>query len=294
MKTIKKAIIPAAGLGTRYLPATISCPKEMLTIVDKPVIQYVIEEAVSAGIEEILIITRPGKETIEKHFNPSKDLHKALKKKDKTKEIALLNQISRLAKISFVIQKEQKGLADAIYCGKDFAGNEPFAVLSGDTIIDGSGIGQLVNHYQEFGKAAVLLEYLTNKSEVEKYGIIKPLNKTPHKSQNGNRYFDVLDLIEKPAILEAPSRYSIASRYVFGPEIFSLIKKTTPGKGGELQITDSMRFLAHDNKLSACISDDAKYDIGGKVDFVRANIDFALKQLDIKDQIFNHIRKKSK
>lgn len=294
MKAIKKAIIPAAGLGTRYLPATISCPKEMLTIVDKPVIQYVIEEAVAAGIEEILIITRPGKETIERHFNPSKELHEALKKKDKTKEIALINQISGLAKISFVTQEEQKGLADAIFCGREFVGGEPFAVLSGDTIIDGSGVGQLVNHYNEFGRDCVLVEYLINKADVEKYGIIKPFNKTPHKSKNGNRYFDVVDLIEKPTILEAPSRYSIASRYVFGPEIFSLIEKTTPGKGGELQITDSMRFLAHDNKLSACVSDDMKYDIGGKLDFVRANIDFALKQPDIKTQIINHIRKKSK
>lgn len=289
MIRVKKAIIPAAGLGSRFLPATIACPKEMLTIVDKPVIQYIVEEAVNAGIKEILIITRPDKEMIERHFFPSKEIILKLKEKKKIRELKLLKNLSSLAKISFIFQAEQKGLADAIYRGKKFVKNEPFAVLLGDTIINGPGILQLVNQYQKTGLNNVLVEYLDDKNDVVKYGIVEPTNKI--NIHNRARYFEVKDLVEKPTVALAPSRYAIACRYIFNPDIFALIEKTKPGKSGELQITDTMRFLAKENGLNAVPMRGEKYDIGGKLDFIKANINFALEDKQIAKEIKKYVRK---
>ena len=285
MKTITKAIIPVAGLGTRFLPAATAIPKEMLTIVDKPVIQYIVEEAVEAGIKEILFVTRESKVAIKKHFQPDQELIEALKRKNKNEELNLLKKISKLAKIGYINQVEQSGLANAIYYGKKFANGEPVAVLLGDTIITNGGLGQLIKLYESNGMDNVLVKYLEDKKDVTKYGIISPTEKNPKIFNKEIKYFQVKDLVEKPSVEKAPSRYSVACRYVFNPNIFSLIEKTKPGAGGEYQITDTMKFLAEENKLLATILQGNKYDIGGKIDFVKANIDFALMDIGIKKEI---------
>lgn len=297
MKKIKKAIIPAAGLGTRFLPATISCPKEMLTVVDKPVIQYIVEEAAASGIEEILIITRPGKETINHHFLPSSDLIAALKSKGKDDELKMVQSIANLAKIHYVFQEEQKGLADAIYCGKEFVGDQPFAVLLGDTIIAEKdhkpALKNVILVYEQTGKAAVLVDDLKDKSLVSRYGVVDPVGDIQN-TKDGVPYLLLKDLIEKPSAAEAPSTYVIACRYVFNPNIFEQIKVTKPGFGGELQITDSMRFLAKKNDLVAVISAGQKYDIGNKLEFVKANIDFALDRAEMGSDIYDFMKQKVK
>lgn len=292
MQKIKKAIIPAAGMGTRYLPATISCPKEMLIVVDKPVIQYIVEEAAEAGIEEILIVTREGKETIRDHFFPSKHLTDALKKRNKREELEIVKEVSSLAKISFVIQKEQRGLADAIYCGKNFAGNEPVAVLLGDIIFDIPAMIDLVKLFEKTGKDTVSVEYLDDRKDVRKYGVIDPVEKDPIKLKNKTEYFNLKDIVEKPREGTAPSRYAVSGRYIFNPGIFKLIEKTKSGVGGEIQITDSMQTLAKEGQLLACISKGKRYDIGDKVGFIKANLDFALKREDTKDEIKKFINDK--
>lgn len=282
---ITKAIIPAAGLGTRFLPATIAQPKEMLTIVDKPVIQFVVEEAAAAGIKDILIVTGRSKRAIEDHFDPSFELEDTLAKKGKQDLLKTLEQISNLAKIHFVRQKRQLGLADAIYQGKAFVGREPFAVLLGDTIIhseNGDNLKKMLEFATVTGKSVVAVEKVAKKV-VSRYGVIKP-------KKIADRLYEVLDMIEKPTPEKAPSNLAVSSRYVFGPEIFGLIEKTKPGIGGEIQITDSMRYLAKNGQLLAYEIDGIRYDIGNKIDFIKTNIDFALRNDDTKKEISNYIR----
>jgi len=290
-RKIKKAIIPAAGLGTRFLPASIACPKEMLTVVDKPVIQYIVEEAAEAGIEEILIITRSGKETIENHFDPSLELKSVLKAKGKDKELQVVENVGNLANIYFTHQREQLGLAHAIYQGRSFAGDDPFVVLLGDTIIDSpkesSSLMDMIKLYEKTGKSSVLVEYLENIEDVKKYGIV---DMAKEEETSGIKYSKANGLVEKPTVEEAPSRYCIACRYVFGPEIFSLIEKTPVGAGGEYQITDSMKFLAEADQLLAYVNKGKKYDIGNKVEFIKANVELALRG-EIGDEIREFIKK---
>lgn len=286
MKKVTKAVIPAAGLGTRFLPATIAQPKEMLPIVDKPVIQFVVEEAVKAGITDILIVTGRSKRAIEDHFDPSFELESRLIESKKSDLLKTLNYISNLANIFFVRQKKQLGLADAIYHGKTFVGDEPFAVLLGDTIVHSPeknhNLQTMVKLYEKTGKS-VVAGAKTPMSEIHRYGVLDP------KTING-QVMELKDLVEKPSASEAPSDMAIAARYVFGPEIFDLIKKTKPGKGGEIQITDSMRFLAKQGKLLGYEIAGKRYDIGNKVDFVKTNIDFALMREDSRQEILDHIR----
>jgi UTP--glucose-1-phosphate uridylyltransferase len=292
---IKKAIIPAAGIGTRFLPATIAQPKEMLVVVDKPVIQYVVEEAVNSGIDEILIVTGRSKRAVEDHFDPSEELEIVLEQKGKDDLLKAVRDVSNLAKIHFVRQKRQRGLADAIYQGKDFVGKEPFAVLLGDTIIDPHGekpcLYDMVKIFEATGKSIVSVEELADPKLVERYGIIKP---GEEKRINGVRYYDVLGLVEKPSVAAAPSRMAIASRYIFNHEIFDHIEKTKPGKSGEIQITDSMKALAKDRTLLASIMRGTRYDIGNKVDFIKTNIDLALKRKGIRESVLEFIREKVK
>lgn len=287
MKKIEKALIPAAGMGTRFLPATIAQPKEMLIVVDKPVIQFVVEESVAAGISDIIIITGRHKRAIEDHFDPSFELESLLLNKKKKDVLAILKQVANLANLHFIRQKRQRGLADAIYQGKTFIGDDPFVVLLGDTIIDSNSkksvLDRMIEIYLATGKSVVAVEEVEKKN-ISRYGIIDGL-----EVENG--VFDVKDLVEKPDPDKAPSNLAIASRYIFAPGIFNLIEKTKPGKGGEIQITDSMRYLAKIGELMAVKIDGKRYDIGNKTDFVKTNIDFALKNPEVKTDIKNYLKK---
>lgn len=288
MNKIKKAIIPAAGLGTRLLPATIAQPKEMLIIVDKPVIQYVVEEAVAAGITEILIVTGRNKRAIEDHFDPSYELQENLLKKGEEELLASVQKIANLAHIHFVRQKKQLGLADAIYQGKFFVGEAPFAVLLGDTIIgsdkDKPCLSEMCQIYEETGKPVVASEFVKNIEDIKRYGILD-FDQTPHETADGAEYFTVNDLVEKPSIEAAPSRLAISSRYIFDSSIFKYIEETKPGVKGEIQITDSMRKLAADKNLLTYQITGKRYDIGDKTDYIKTNIEFALKNKEIGKEI---------
>lgn len=277
---IKKAVIPAAGLGTRFLPATIAQPKEMLTVVDKPVIQYVVEEAVEAGLKEILIVLGRNKRAIVDHFDPPLELKSGLEAKGKKSQLQLIKDISKLAKIYYVRQNHPKGLADAIYQAKAFVGKEPFAVLLGDTIIDKQSpvdLLQMVESFLKIEKSIVAVEKV-GKEDISRYGIVDP-------QDPGKKLMKLKDLVEKPKVEKAPSDLAIASRYIFTSKIFELIEKTAPGVGGEVQITDSMRFLARNQALYAYKISGRRYDIGNKTDFVRANLDFGLKNPETKKAI---------
>ena len=287
MKKITKALIPAAGMGTRFLPATIAQPKEMLIVVDKPVIQFVVEESVESGISDILIVTGRNKRAIEDHFDPSFELENMLLAKNKKDVLDNLEKVKNLASLHFVRQKRQRGLADAIYQGKTFIGDEPFAVLLGDTIIDSNStksvLRKMVELYESTGKSVVAVEEV-EKKYISRYGIIDG-------EDLGAGVFAVKDLVEKPDIQKAPSNLAIASRYVFSPVIFNLIEQTKEGKGGEIQITDSMKYLAKIGELLAVKIDGSRYDIGNKTDFVKTNIKFALKNSEMKKEIKEYIKK---
>lgn len=293
MQRIKKAIIPAAGLGTRFLPATIAQPKEMLIVIDKPVIQYVVEEAAAAGIEEILIVTGRNKRSIEDHFDPPYELEQALNQKGKSAELKVVQDIAKLAHLHFVRQNKQLGLADAIYQGRHFVGDEPFAVLLGDTIItsntDKSCLTEMAEIYFETGKSVVGGEYLNKIEDATRYGMID-FDENSIKTQSGISYNKVNDLVEKPSIDEAPSRLAVSARYIFTPEIFDHIEKTEPGKGGEIQITDSMRLLVKKEGLLAYQMDGRRYDIGNKIDYIKTNIEFALAREDLKREITDYLK----
>jgi len=291
-KQITKAVIPAAGLGTRLLPATIAQPKEMLIIVDKPVIQYVVEEAVAAGIKDILIVTGRNKRAVEDHFDPSYELEDTLQKKGKLEELKSLEKISKLANIHFIRQKKQLGLADAIYQGKYFVGGEPFAVLLGDTIISSNKekpcLADMLDIFCETGKSVVAAEYVKRKKDVERYGIID-YDKKVLMLKNGINYHAIRGLVEKPSEGKAPSRLAIASRYIFTPDIFGLIEKTKPGKNNEIQITDSMQLLLQQDSMMAYQIDGRRYDIGDRIDYIKTTIDFALKNEETRSEIYKHI-----
>jgi UTP--glucose-1-phosphate uridylyltransferase len=286
MRKIRKALIPAAGMGTRFLPATIAQPKEMLIIVDKPVIQFVVEESVGVGIKDLVIVTGRHKRAIEDHFDPSFELESMLAEKKKRDILAVLKYVSDLANIHFIRQKRQRGLADAIYQGKTFIGDDPFVVLLGDTILDSklpSGdLRKMIDLYESSGKSVVAVEEV-DKKLVSRYGIIDG-------KETKKGIFEVNNLVEKPNPDESPSRLAIASRYVFAPGIFNLIEKTKPGKNGEIQITDTMRYLAEIGELLAVKISGRRYDIGDKIDYVKTNIDFALKEGDVKSEILKHIK----
>ena len=274
---IKKAVIPAAGWGTRFLPITKSQPKEMIPIVDTPVIQYVVEEAVKSGITDILIIIGKGKRAIEEHFDRSPLLEAALEAKGRQEELEKLIKISNLANIHFVWQKEMNGLGDAIRYARDHVGNEPFAVLLGDTLIASNSAvpvtRQLMEVYEQYKGSVVALEKVPM-SKVGRYGVIdgSPLSNGVVKAN---------DFVEKPAPEDAPSDLAIASRYVFTPEIFDYLDKTPKGKGNEIQLTDAMRLMVKDQPMYGLQFDGVRYDIGNKLDFIRTNVIYGLKHEEI-------------
>ncbi|MFZ5968933.1 MAG: UTP--glucose-1-phosphate uridylyltransferase GalU [Bacillota bacterium] len=275
---VRKAIIPAAGLGTRFLPATKAQPKEMLPIVDKPTIQYIIEEAIESGIEDILIITGRNKRAIEDHFDRSVELELELELKGKDKLLSQVQDISNMVNIHYVRQKEPKGLGHAINCAKSFIGNEPFAVLLGDDIVDASMpcLKQLINVYNEY-KTTVLGVQTVPDEDVSKYGIVNGKH-----IENG--VYKVKDLVEKPSLDKAPSNVAILGRYIITPEIFSILDNLEPGAGGEIQLTDGLKELSKQQAMYAYHFEGKRYDVGNKLGFLQATIEFALKREDIRDE----------
>lgn len=281
---IKKAVIPAAGLGTRFLPATKSMPKEMLPIIDKPIIQFVVEEAISSGIEDILIITGKGKQAIEDHFDVSPGLEAFLIQNRKYELLKDIQNISALAEIHYIRQKEAKGLADAILRAQRHIGNEPFAVLLGDDIVKSTVpcIKQLSTIFQKYDKTIIAVEEVP-KEMVSKYGVI-----------NGREIEDsvylVEDIIEKPSADEAPSTIAAVGRYVLTPEIFDCIKITRPGKDNELQLSDSIRTLMNSECVFAYKFEGTRYDAGDKLGYIKAIIDFGLEQESLKDALIEYLK----
>ena len=282
-KTVKKAIIPAAGLGTRFLPATKSQPKEMLPIVDKPTLQYIIEEAIESGIEEILIITGRSKKSIEDHFDKSVELELELEQKGKTEMLEMVQQISNMVNIHYIRQKEPKGLGHAIYCAKSFIGNDPFAVLLGDDIVDSETpcLKQLIGAYNEY-KTSILGVQEVAKEDTDKYGILD----CKHIE---DRVYKVKDMVEKPNVDEAPSNIAILGRYIITPAIFEILENQKPGKGGEIQLTDALKTLGQQEAIYAYNFEGRRYDVGDKLGFLEATIDFALKRDSLKDGLMEYI-----
>ena len=285
-KYVKKAIIPAAGLGTRFLPATKSQPKEMLPIVDKPTLQYIIEEAIESGIEEILVVTGRSKKSIEDHFDRSVELELELEQKGKTEMLEMIRDISNMADIHFIRQKEPKGLGHAIYCAKSFVGNEPFAVLLGDDIVDNETpcLKQLINAYDEY-KTSILGVQEVSKEDIDKYGILD----VKHIE---DRVYKVRDMVEKPNVEDAPSNIAILGRYIITPSIFEILENQQPGKGGEIQLTDALKTLGSQEAIYAYNFEGRRYDVGDKLGFLEATIDFALKRPELRDGLIDYIKNK--
>lgn len=282
--SIKKAIIPAAGLGTRFLPATKAQPKEMLPIVDKPTIQYIIEEAIESGIEDILIITGRNKRAIEDHFDKSIELEMTLEQKGKEELLELVRNISNMVDIHFIRQKEPKGLGHAIHCAKSFIKDEPFAVLLGDDIVDSKAkpcLRQLIDVYNEY-KTTILGVQEVHEEDVDKYGIVSGKH-----IENG--VYKVKDLVEKPSIGEAPTNVAILGRYIITPEIFNILENTEKGAGGEIQLTDALKVLANEQAMYAYTFEGKRYDVGNKLGFLQATVEFALNRDDLKDDFKEYL-----
>lgn len=280
---IRKAVIPAAGFGTRFLPATKSQPKEMLPVVDTPVIQYVVEEAVASGITDILMIIGRGKRAIEEHFDRSFELELELEAKHRLEELAAMRRISSLANIHFVWQKRMLGLGDAILCARAHVGNEPFAVLLGDTLMQGRepATHQLLQVFARFNECVVALEEVPM-ARVSRYGVIDG-------QRIDARTHLVRDLVEKPTPEEAPSNLVIASRYVLTPEIFEHLERGKPGKNGEIQLTDALRMQVREHAIYGCQVDSVRHDAGNKLDFIKTNIHYALERDDLRDALGDFI-----
>ncbi|MCM2604250.1 UTP--glucose-1-phosphate uridylyltransferase GalU [Rossellomorea marisflavi] len=287
MQKVRKAIIPAAGLGTRFLPATKAQPKEMLPIVDKPTIQYIIEEAVASGIEDIIIVTGRGKRAIEDHFDKSYELEETLAKKEKYDQLEEVQGISKLANIHYIRQKEPLGLGHAISCASRFIGNEPFAVLLGDDIVHSPEypcLKQLIDVYERYNSSVIGVKEVPEQ-DVSKYGII---------SYNQNRFDDGVyhlnDLVEKPKVEDSPSNYAIMGRYILRPEIFDILENIKPGAGGEIQLTDAIKKL---NELQMVVGyefEGDRHDVGDKFGFIKATLDFALNREDLRSQVYEYMR----
>lgn len=276
-----KAVIPAAGLGTRFLPATKAQPKEMLPVYDKPTIQYVIEESVNSGVDDILIVTGKGKRSIEDHFDRSFELEHHLKTKGKEEFLKEIEYISDLADIHFIRQKKQKGLGDAIYCAKKHVGNDPFVVMLGDTITKGTVpcTKQLIDIHEKYGKSVIAVEEVPDE-KVERYGIIGGEEIEPN-------IYKIDKLVEKPPLRVAPSNLAIMGRYVLTPDIFDCIENVEPGYGGEIQLTDALSKL---DEIYGQVFTGQSYDIGNRIDWLKTSIKFALEDEKAKEEILNFIK----
>ncbi len=285
---IKKAIIPAAGLGTRVLPASKSCPKEMLPIVDKPAIQYIVEEAVKSGITDILIITNRGKGIIEDHFDHSVELENMLEKRERYDTLEELNNLANMANIYYLRQKETRGLGDAVLRAKQFVGDEPFAVLYGDDVIIGEvpAISELIEAYEAFGKSVVGIK------EVPDHLIVKYSSLAVKKVDDKN--YAVSDMVEKPKLEERLSNFSILGRCVLEPQIFDVLERTPLGAGNELQLTDAMREIAKTKGMVGVDFSGTRYDMGNKFGILKANIEVGLNHPETKDELREYIKQIAK
>ncbi len=289
MKRVTKAVIPASGLGTRFLPATKSQPKEMLPIVDTPAIHYIVEEAVKSGIEDIMIITNANKHSMENYFDINYELEMRLKEAGKTALADEIHQIASLANVVYTRQKEPKGLGHAILCAKSFVGDEPFSVLLGDDLVvpnNKPALLQLIDAYNDTGNSILGVQKVKH-SEVDKYGIVSPSKEII----STNKVFKIVDVVEKPSVDEAPSDYAVLGRYILGPEIFDILAHTQPGHGGEIQLTDAIRKLLKQKAIYACNFEGERYDIGDKFGYIKATIDFSLKRSDLGPKVREYIRK---
>ncbi|WP_217560485.1 UTP--glucose-1-phosphate uridylyltransferase GalU [Paenibacillus sp. GbtcB18] len=280
---IRKAIIPAAGLGTRFLPATKAMPKEMLPIVDKPTIQYIVEEAIESGIEDIIIVTGKGKRAIEDHFDNSFELERNLLEKGK---LSLLDEVLKSAKVEihYIRQKEPKGLGHAVWCARKFIGNEPFAVLLGDDIVDSENnpcLKQMIDVYEKRQSSVIGIQRVSTE-EVSRYGIVNPI-------QLNSRIYEVNSLIEKPKPQLAPSNLAIMGRYILTPAIFDLLQQQHVGAGGEIQLTDAINALCKFEKVYAYDFEGIRYDVGEKFGFIQTNIEYALKNEELRTQLVDYM-----
>jgi UTP--glucose-1-phosphate uridylyltransferase len=289
MKKVRKAVIPVAGFGTRFLPATKSTPKEMMPLIDKPIIHYIVEEAVKSGIETIIFVTGRHKRAIEDYFDYYPELEQVLIKNGKEKEIEMLRQISNMAEFVYIRQKQQLGLGHAVLTAANLVGDEPFAVLLGDEIIKNDekpGIKQLMDIYYQFGKS-VIGTMEVPKEDISKYGIV-----AGKEVMNGIKLIETL--IEKPLVEEAPSTTAIIGRYVLTPDIFDALKETPIGRGGEIQLTDGLSKLREKEVIYAKDIEGMRHDTGNKLGYIEAIIDFALDRKDLKDEVFKMIKEKYK
>lgn len=286
MTIIKKAIIPAAGLGTRFLPATKAMPKEMLPIVDKPTIQYIVEEAIAAGIEDIIIVTGKGKRAIEDHFDNALELETSLLEKGKMDVLERVKESSNV-EIHYIRQKEPLGLGHAIWCARKFIGNEPFAVLLGDDIVKSEEpcIKQLMNQYHKMQSSIIGVQEVPD-ADVHRYGVINPVNPN-------SRLMEVTQFVEKPTLEEAPSNFAIIGRYILTPEIFNFLGEKKKGKDGEIQLTDAIEGLNTMQQVYAYEFEGQRYDVGEKLGFIETTIDFALEREDLQEELKKFILSKA-
>lgn len=284
MKKVRKAIIPAAGLGTRFLPATKAMPKEMLPIVDTPTIQYIVEEAIASGIEDIIIVTGKGKRAIEDHFDFAFELEQNLQEKGKLDILKKVQYSTNLADIHYIRQKEPKGLGHAVWCARNFIGDEPFAVLLGDDIVQSETpcLRQLINQYEETSSSVIGVQKVPD-NETHRYGIIDPV------SQDG-RLYQVDNFVEKPQAGTAPSNLAIMGRYILTPEIFSFLQSQERGAGGEIQLTDAIQKLNQIQKVFAYNFEGSRYDVGEKLGFIQTSIEFALQHDDLKNELIEFMK----
>jgi UTP--glucose-1-phosphate uridylyltransferase len=281
---IRKAVIPVAGLGTRFLPATKTVPKELLPIIDIPSIQYVVQEAVEAGIQEIIFVTGRGKDGIEDHFDEAPELEQILADRGQTATVEMLRRIAEMTEVVSVRQKKPLGLGHAVLCARDLVGDEPFAVMLADDLIDAEtpGIRQLVEIFTETEESVVALMKVPL-DEVHQYGVIKGKEVKP-------RLYAVEATVEKPAAKDAPSQMAIIGRYVLRPEIFSILQNLPAGRGGEIQLTDGLARLVQERKIFGCEFTGDRYDIGDKFGFVRATVAYALKRKDLRDKLVEYLK----
>ncbi|AOZ90423.1 UTP--glucose-1-phosphate uridylyltransferase [Bacillus xiamenensis] len=281
---IKKAVIPAAGLGTRFLPATKAQPKEMLPIIDKPAIQYIVEEAVQSGIEDILIITGRNKKSIEDHFDRSIELEQNLLEKGKKEQLAEIKHIADMANIHYIRQKEPLGLGHAVLCARHFTGNDPFAVLLGDDVMvsEKPALSQLMEVYEEKQREVIGVQQV-DRLDVNKYGMIRP-------ARVDGQVIEVTDLVEKPAIHEAPSDLAVMGRYILTPSIFSVLEKIERGAGNEIQLTDALRFIAHQSPIYAKQLDGMRFDVGDKLGSFKAAAEIGLMRHDMRSAMLAYMQ----
>lgn len=285
MKKVRKAIIPAAGLGTRFLPATKAMPKEMLPIVDKPTIQYIIEEAIESGIEDIIIVTGKGKRAIEDHFDNAPELERNLEEKGKIDLLEKVQKASNIVDIHYIRQKEPKGLGHAVWCARNFIGDEPFAVLLGDDIVQAKKpcLRQLMDEYENTLSSVIGVQQVPENA-TNRYGIIDPLT-------NEGRRYQVKTFVEKPAPGTAPSNLAILGRYIFTPEIFMYLEKQEVGAGGEIQLTDAIQMLNEIQRVFAYDFEGKRYDVGEKLGFIETTLEFAMQEAELRKDLVPFIEK---